>query len=298
MKVSVIVPYCEPDGYLVRMRAQLAAQTHPDCETLFVQDAERRGAAWARNRGLERATGEVVLFADVDDELSPDWVARMVAGLGAADLGWAAYTQVEGECRRLLPDGAPTAELQGPAVEDYLAKRVFGYRLRDLPKAMLPGGLWKRCGREMAGVWRLAARRGVLDGLRFDESLRLYEDAMFITAVSRRAKTLRVFGDAGYVWTVRSEGTMSTEFAVRRLANKFAVRDARKALDPGLRRWRGTFVLSILECLRYGGLKSAVRYATGRPYSGYSDPKCDQDGQIGGFSDDAENTPLHTVRSF
>ncbi len=262
-KVSVIVPHVADDAHLENMRGLLRAQTWENLETIFVEDAGRRGPSWARNRGLDRATGGIVLFADVDDEMAPDWVARMVAGLGSADLGWAGYTRVRGGRREAEPPSVTPHLLTGRAVAPALFRRVFGYRLRDLPKAILPGGLWKNCRREMAGVWRLAVRRRVLGGLRFDESLRLYEDAMFIAALARRARSLRVFGDAGYVWFIRETGSMCTENRERKTENKFALRDARRRIDPEMAWWRGTFVLSALEILKCAGPAAARRYVRG-----------------------------------
>lgn len=248
-RVSVIIPYLPGESYRPRMEAFLAAQTFRDFEAIFVKDVDRRGPSFARNRGLERATGEVILFADVDDELAPDWIARMLAGLGDAELGWV---------------GEPIGETANAA--DFLLPRVFGYRLRDLVNLLLPGGLWKRCRREMAGVWKLALRRQALGDVRFDESLRLYEDAIYISELALRAKSLAVFPDAGYRWIVRETGTMTRGFSpANLLPHKFAVRDARRRIDPKMKRWRGSFVLSILETFKLGGLDAARRYAFGKP---------------------------------
>lgn len=247
MKVSVIVPHLSADEFRPRMEAQLNAQTYSELEIVFVEDSERRGPAWARNRGLERATGEIVLFADVDDKLAPDWVEKMVKGLGDADLGW---------CTEL--DAAHYDELK--RARPFLWRQVFGYRLADLVKAFLPGGLWHRCRREMAGVWKLAIRRQALGSVRFEESLRLYEDAMYIAALGARAKSLAVFSAAGYEWLPRADGTMAKGFGEDLVRNKFAVRDVRLKLDPTLSHHRGTRILSFLELMRRAGLRTALRY--------------------------------------
>lgn len=251
MTASVIIPYLPGERFREAMEAQLAAQTFRDFEAIFVEDVEGRGPSWARNRGLERAKADVILFADVDDEIAPDWIERMLEGLGEADLGWVG--------------ASPRSTTRAKA---YLWPRVFGYRLIDLVNLALPGGLWTRCHRELAGVWKLAVRRSRLGNIRFDESLRLYEDALYIAELAEHASSLSVFTDAGYRWIVRSSGTMTRGFDDTHIvANKFAVRDARLRLDAKLEYWRGTFLLSFLEILRKGGLVAALRYAAWLPMS-------------------------------
>lgn len=246
MKVSVIVPHLPADPFRPQMEARLRAQTYPELELIFVEDTERKGPAWARNRGLERATGEIILFADVDDELPCDWAEKMVRGLGDSELGWC-------------------TELEGSAADfrrkPYLWRQVFGYRLRDLINLILPGGIWKRCKREMAGVWKLALRREALGDISFDESLRLYEDAMYIARLGKKARTLSVFSGAGYKWLPRADGTMAKGFGEDLVKNKFAVRDIRRAIDPEMRYWRGTFLLSFFEIWKRADFKTALVYA-------------------------------------
>lgn len=246
MKVSVIVPHLPADEFRPQMSAQLAAQTYGELEVIFVEDTERKGPAWARNQGLKRATGEVILFADVDDKIAVDWVEKMVKGLGDAELGW---------CTEL--DSSEGHWQKKP----YLWRQVFGYRLRDLVKAFLPGGLWRQCRREPAGVWKLAVRRTKLGDIRFDESLRLYEDAMYIARLGEKARSLSVFSGAGYTWLPREDGTMSKGFGEDLVRNKFAVRDIRRAIDPKMKYWRGSCLLSFFEIWKRADFKTALVYA-------------------------------------
>ena len=44
-----------------------AAEGGREAEIVVVEDTEGRGPSWARNRGLCKATGEVVFFCDADD---------------------------------------------------------------------------------------------------------------------------------------------------------------------------------------------------------------------------------------
>ena len=265
MKASLIVPYREEGAYLDRMREMVSAQTFQDFEPIFVHDAEGRGPSWARNLGLGAAKGEIVLFADVDDEIAPDYVERLVGACEGVDLVWSRYETVAGDAASAALSPRPAEDgmvLTGGAVREFVWRRAFGYRLRDLPKALLPGGLWRNCGREFGSVWCRAFRRSAIGELRFDERIRLYEDSVFLCAFAKRASSMRVIDYAGYRYFIRPTGGMMSQSAPeRKLAAKFALRDARRALDPSMSHWRGSFVLGALEVLRLGGFAAFVRFA-------------------------------------
>src|SRR3712207_5405247 len=54
---------------------------------LQIVDASlRRGVSYARNAGVVASSGEVIAFCDADDVAEPDWLRRLVAGLGDADI--------------------------------------------------------------------------------------------------------------------------------------------------------------------------------------------------------------------
>lgn len=58
-----------------RARAHAQAQSVP-CEVLVIHDDDKRGAAWARNQGIARATSPFVTFLDADDTMHPTFVEK------------------------------------------------------------------------------------------------------------------------------------------------------------------------------------------------------------------------------
>ena len=101
--VSIVIP-CFRHGRLLDHAIRSAlAQTYPAIEVIVVNDGsddntddiakafgssiayvakENGGLSSARNAGIDRATGQFLLFLDADDLLHPDAVARLVAAAG------------------------------------------------------------------------------------------------------------------------------------------------------------------------------------------------------------------------
>lgn len=93
--VSIIIPIYNVAPYLARTWESLASQTYDHLEILLIDDGsqdasleimkdiassdkrvqilhhDNQGASFTRNRGIEQATGDYIMFMDADDALSP-----------------------------------------------------------------------------------------------------------------------------------------------------------------------------------------------------------------------------------
>lgn len=76
---SIIIPIAPHHASLASRAIAAASAQTVACEVIPVIDRDRRGPGWARNRGIEQATGEYVVFLDADDAIAPTFVEKCVA---------------------------------------------------------------------------------------------------------------------------------------------------------------------------------------------------------------------------
>ena len=154
MLVSVVIPCFNVRSYIGKALESLLAQSHRRWEAIVVDDGStdgtedvvaacadprirpvrqaNQGVSAARNRGIDIASGQALLFLDADDWLAPDALARMVArledpGLGDGSPAIAAYgafcfvTEDGGRIVRSKTGPFP----QGNIIERLLVENLF-----------------------------------------------------------------------------------------------------------------------------------------------------------------------------
>ena len=103
MRISVVIPVFNGGSELQECLDAIAASSHPVHECILVDDAstdgetrriaelhdatviylkEQQGPASARNKGVEKASGDLVFFVDADVVVHPDALAKAVKVFG------------------------------------------------------------------------------------------------------------------------------------------------------------------------------------------------------------------------
>jgi glycosyltransferase involved in cell wall biosynthesis len=184
-KVSVTIPTYNRAGLVAESIQSVLKQTFEDFELIVIDDGstdhtrevvtaisdprlvyvyqDNRGCAGARNTGLDRCTGDAVAFFDSDDLWPTDFLEVMLKALQEAPDVGCVYCSIE----KFFPDGT-RQDSYGPT------QCKSGWITEELFKS---GFIW---------IQAALFRREVLDGFRFDDTMRNAADTDALLRLSTK----------------------------------------------------------------------------------------------------------------
>jgi len=204
--VSIIMPvYNTPINNLMNSVSSIINQTYKAIELIIVDDgsslecakvcddlAERdaricvihqnnNGVSMARNKGLDVAKGEWIMFADADDVYYPSAVERGVslAMEYELDIVYAEVVYVGFDGKREFRK----FEISKPGSLEIISERdslhslaIYFIASRIIPFSVIPNNL-------SSGPWSRIFRASTIGACRFDQRLKILEDALFNSSV-------------------------------------------------------------------------------------------------------------------
>lgn len=214
-EVSMIVPVYQVEKYIAQCIESVLNQTFQDFELILIDDGskdhsgvicdsyaakddrilvihtENKGAAAARNAGLDRASGRYITFLDGDDYLAENMIARLYEVIAHSE-----YDMVVSDFLNLLPDEKDnfTVHLQ--------ERTVTGREVLEHLKNEKNYGLWTI-------VWNKIYKREVLENLRFPAG-KYFEDEFFANQLYLNSNLIHVIPDVLCYHRVLSSSTMNT----------------------------------------------------------------------------------------
>ena len=235
--ISVIVPVYDVEKYLSKCLDSLLAQTWRNLEVIVVDDGspdgswdimqdyaardsrvrisrkKNGGVSAARNFGMDAAEGEYLGFVDPDDWVSPHY------------LEWMAEAMQE--------QGVPMALVDYLDVQE--GDREPEERLNDRPAARkITTEHYPQTGRDVGGnAWRMLCHRSVVEDIRFDESLRYAEDALFFTQAAAKAGAYAYLDAPLYYYLKRAGSAMEQSFTMKQYDEVEGLKKAFAAVEDG-----------------------------------------------------------------
>ena len=210
--VSLIVPSYKAEPWLAECLASIEAQTYKDIELIVIEDTGT-GAWAARNRGLDKATGEYVAFCDADDYFAPDAIASMVEAIGGVCMVAGSFRKF-GEFETIVSHPTQTLNM----------KEVAQYAMGNLRKP--------RHNQLLSGCWAKLYRRSLVG--RFPE-LTTAEDMAFNFDYLTRCKSVRFIADVVY-HNRKRQGSLTTTYDENDRMGLFGVIEALRYVETFLAR--------------------------------------------------------------
>lgn len=157
-------------------------------------DKKNEGVSSARNTGLDRMTGDYVIFVDADDWCEYNMVERMVEEIGENDFVYCACyidTETESKC---IYNTVPT--------ECYSVKDIF--------TPLFFGSLNKDNKNMSTALWRGMFRSDIIfeNKILFDVYIRFAEDWIFYADYFRKVSSVRVIQEPLYHYYQRESSLM------------------------------------------------------------------------------------------
>lgn len=236
MKYSLIIPHRGSERLLSRLLASVPQRG--DMEVVVVRDEAGHGAGWARNRGLEQARGEYVIFADSDDEFLPAFTQVLDADL-TADITFFNADSVDDDTNR-------------PS-----------WRARRLNAIMAKSGAERerllRCA--FTEPWCHVIKRALIDrhSLRFDTTP-IVNDVTFITRAGYYAESVAVVPVVAYRVRNRRRST-AKQVSDRRLLTTASVMARANAFNRQhhVPYYHARMLRPFMQCLTTGRWRMARR---------------------------------------
>lgn len=263
--VSIIVPMYNSECYLEECLSSVLKQTYDDFELLLIDDGsvdstcaicnefmkrdmrirlyiqKHSGVSTARNAALDVAQGEYIFFMDSDDVIIPVTLEVLLEQilLQEADMALCQYKEAE--------KGFSGENV--PVISDRKWLRFDSYEVIEQ---------FSQNNRIFGGIWGKLIRRSAIGNLRFDESLFLGEDTLFLYELVCKGISAVYILDNMYYYRKNGTGTWPLRFTLEgtleagRVFKRIEFHEQNHGRIENARFWEGEYLRILkraMDCL-------------------------------------------------
>lgn len=226
--VSIIIPVYNSEKYIARCIESIINQSYKNIEIICIDDGssdnsiyilnkyknkdrritiysqENKGPSVARNIGLDKATGEYILFIDADDYVNKDMIRIMVQSINTK-LDTIVFCD--------------NSELWNDKIDE---RKLFkdknnGISKMDVIKEISSGNAGLVCA-------KLFTRKIVENNnIRFDSNISMCEDQLFFLNVAKKCNTFIHIPKSLYFYDRRNENSITIKYHQNALENQLYV---------------------------------------------------------------------------
>lgn len=225
MKVSIIVPVYNGEKFIGDMYNSFLKQTFGEFEIIYVDDGstdesleiltglaekdlrihvihqENKGICAARNKGIENAKGDYIIFLDQDDSIDTNLVEDCFNTLESTQADLAVF----GKIHHVIKDGKNISTTEERNKDECLTdRREIIYSILNIENR-----------KNLMTIWNCIYRKNVIDecGIRFDPSFRHgYEDGMFNIEYALHCNKIVFSSHIHYEYFIRTGYSTITKF--------------------------------------------------------------------------------------
>ena len=210
--ISIIVPVYNVESYLPQCLNSILNQSYKNFELILVDNIstdesfnickeyeksdnrikvlqnETKGVSSTRNVGLNYAKGKYITFCDSDDLYDSNFLSKLMAAAkkNDADIIISNYAYMN------TKNNLMCGRISGAINENELIQRIF------IDNSI--GGF----------VWNKMFKRSILSNVKFDETIQICEDTLFVFEALKEAKKVFFVRDAVYFYRLRSTSAIAS----------------------------------------------------------------------------------------
>lgn len=271
--VSIVVPVYNVEKYLGRCIQSIVNQTYQNLEIILVDDGstdrsgaicdswaekdcrvksvrkKNAGAGFARNTGLEAATGRYVLFVDSDDYIHPLTVQKCVAELQKSNSDVVMF-------------GRFNVSSNGKVEEKPIVTDCFYFEGERVISDILPGLFIYERGSGISTCCKMFKLETINNNnIRFkSERELLSEDAFFNLELFAHIKSVSIIPESFYYY-FKNEGSLSRSYReeLSDLNNSFLNKSLALCKSAGYPERVADYIIARYHIYALGGMKQIMR---------------------------------------